>query len=112
MEVALSSHKSMVIAALLDPSGEVPQPIESEARGRIEMVFHIGHVLHGAIFFDVPPLFPALEEVGEELLLHFGPFCLLEGGNIILIVNLEDMLKVLPPPGASVISSILERVFR
>ena len=75
------------------------------------MVFHIGHVLHGAIFFDVPPLL-ALEELGEELLLHFGPFCLLEGGNIILIVNLEDMLKVFPPPGALIIGSIPQRVFR
>ena len=59
------------------------------------------------VFFDVPPLFLALEEVGEELLLHFGPFYLLEGGDIMLIVSLQDMLKVLPPPGALIISSIL-----
>ena len=111
MEVALSSHHSMIIAALFDPSGKVLQPIESEACGCIEMVFHIGHVLHGAIFFDVPPLL-MLEEVGEELLLHFGPFHLLEGGDIILIVNLEDMLKDFPPPGTFIISSILQRVFR
>ena len=58
------------------------------------------------VFFDVPPLFLALEEVDEELL-HFGPFHLLAGGDIILIVRLEDMLKVLPPPGTLIISSIL-----
>ena len=76
------------------------------------MVSHIGHVLHGVILFDVPPLLLVLEEVGEELLLHFGPFHLLEGGDIMPIVNLEDMLKVFPPPSALIISGILQRVFR
>ena len=76
------------------------------------MVFHIGHVLYGAILFDVPPLLLVLEEVGEELLLHFGPFRLLEGGDIMPIVNLEDMLKVFPPPGTLVIRGVLQRVFR
>ena len=79
---------------------------------RIEMIFHIGHVFHGVIFFDVPPLLLVLEEVGKELLLHFGPFCLLEGGDIMPIVNLEDMLKVFPPPGALIFRSIPQRVFR
>ena len=66
------------------------------------MVFHIGHAFYGTIFFDVPPLLSALEEVCEEFLFHFGPFRLLEGSDIMFIVNFEDMLKVLPQPGAPI----------
>ena len=102
----------MVIAPLFDPSGEVPEPIESEARGCIEMIFHVGHVYHGVIFFDVPPLLLVLEEVGKELLLHLEPFHLLEGGDIMLIVDLEHMLEIFPPPGTPVFGGIPQRVFR
>ena len=76
------------------------------------MVFHIGNELYGAIFFDVPPLLLALEDVGEELLLHFGQFCLLEGGDIMPILDLEGMLRVLSPPCTPVIRGVLCRVFR
>ena len=86
--------------------------MESEARGHIKMVFHIGHVSHGMIFFDVPPLLLALEEVGKEFLLHFEPFHLLEGGDIMLIVDLEHMLKIFSPPSAPVPGGIPKRVFR
>ena len=76
------------------------------------MVFHIGHVVHGMIFFDVPLLLLALEEVGKEFILHFGPFHLLEGGNIMFIVDLEHMLKIFSSPGTPIPRGISQRVFR
>ena len=53
-----------------------------------------------------------LDEMFEELVLQFSPLRLLEGGEIVLVVGLEDMLKVLPPSGALIASDILYRVFR
>ena len=108
MEVTLS----VIIAAQFDSSSEVPQPIESEARGCIELVFHIGYVFHGVIFFDAQHLFLVQKEVGEEFFFHLGPFHPLEGGNIMFIINLEGMLKVLPPPSTPIFGSPLLRVTR
>ena len=71
------------------------------------MLFHVGHILEGVVFLDAPPLILALDEMFEELVLQFSPLCLLEGGEIVLVVGLEDMLKVLPPSSTLIVSDIL-----
>ena len=73
----------------------------------MEMLFHVGHILKGVIFLNAPPLILVLEEMLEELFLQFSPICLLEGGKIVHVVGLEDMLKVLPPSGTLIVSGIL-----
>ena len=78
----------------------------------MEMLFHVGHIKEGVVFLDVLPLLLALGEMIKEPGLQTIPFRLLEGGAIVLLIGLEDMLKVLPPSGAPIISDILQRVFR
>ena len=73
----------------------------------MEMLFHVGHILEGVVFFDAPPLILALDEMFEELVLQFSPLHLLQEGEIVLVVGLEDVLKVLPPSGALIVSDIL-----
>ena len=73
----------------------------------MEMFFHVGHILEGVVFLDVPPLFLALEEMFKELVPHSNPVHLLEGGKIVLILGLQDMLKVLPPSGVPIMNNIL-----
>ena len=96
MEEALLSHQSMVIASRFDPSREVLQSVKSE------LLLHKWHVIKGALLLEAQHLLLEWEEVGAELLLHLHPFCLLKGGNIMPIVDLESMLKVLLPPYAPV----------
>ena len=96
MEVALSSHQSMVVAPQLYPRHEIPQPIESEARGPPELLLYVGHVINWASFLDAQHLL-VWDEVGEELISHPYPFHLLKGGDIMPVVDLEGMLKVLFP---------------
>ena len=79
----------------------------NDAGGGMEMLFHVGHILEGVVFFDAPPLILVLEEMFKELVLQFGPIHLLEGGEIVLVVGLEDMLKVLPPSCTLIVSDIL-----
>ena len=102
MEEALLSHQSMVIASRFDPSHEVLQSVKSEARGPPELLLHKWHVIKGALLLEAQHLLLEWEEVGTELLLHLHPFCLLKGGNIMPIVDLESMLKVLLLPHAPV----------
>ena len=59
----------MTIAPLLYPSSKVPEPIEAEARGPLEMFFNACHVIHWAPFLDAQCLLLVLEEMHEELFL-------------------------------------------
>ena len=68
MEVALSSHQSVVITAQFYPSSEVSSSIKSEAHGPTELLFHKGHVFHGVTLFDAQHLLLAWKEVGEKFL--------------------------------------------
>ena len=73
----------------------------------MEMLFHVGHILEGVVFLDAPPLILLLDEMFKELLFQISPLCLLEGGLIVFVVGLEDMIKVLPPSSALIVSDIL-----
>ena len=71
------------------------------------MLFHVGHILEGVIFLNALPLILVLEEMFEELVPQFSPLCLLEGGVIVVVIGLEDMIKVLPSSGTLIVSDIL-----
>ena len=97
MEVALLSHQSMVVAPRLYPCHKILQPIEAEARGPPELLLYVWHVIHWAPFLDAQCLLLVWEEVCEEFISQPYPLCLLIGGSIIPVVDLEHMLKVLFP---------------
>ena len=78
----------------------------------MEMLFHVGHVLEGVIFFDAPPLILVPEEMFKELVPHLILLHLLEGGEIVLVICLEDMIEVLLPSLAPILGDILYRVLR
>ena len=98
MEVALLSHQSVVVAPRLYPHCKILQSIEAEARGPPELLLYVRHVIHWAPFLDAQCLLLMREEVREEFISQPYPLCLLIGGGIILVVDLEHMLKVLLPP--------------
>ena len=87
----------MIIAPLLYPASETPQVLQMEAHGLIKMVFDVGHKVHRASFFEAQGFLLILEEVFEKLVLGPRPFCLLEGGNVKLVIEPEHMLQVLLP---------------
>ena len=97
MKVALLSHQSMVVAPRLYPCSKISQPIEVEARGPPELLLYVQHVIHWAPFLDAQCLLLVQEEVCEEFISQPYPLCLLIGGDVILVVDLEHMLKVLFP---------------
>ena len=102
MEVALLSHQSMVVAPKLYPRCKVSQPIEVEARGPPELLLYVRHVIHWAPFLDAQCLLLVQEELCEEFISQPYPLCLLIGGSVIHVVDLEHMLKVLFPSHAMV----------
>ena len=112
VELALPSYHSMIVAAPFYPPCEVTEPLQLDASGGMELPFHVGHILEGVIFLNAPPLILALEKMFKDLVSQLIPFCLLEGGDIVLIIGLEDMFEVLLPPLAPIIGDILQRVFR
>ena len=97
MDVALLSHQSMVVAPWLYPCHKILQPIEVEARGPPELLLYVWHVIHWAPFLDAQCLLFVREEVCEEFISQPYPLCLLIGGGVIPVVDLEHMLKVLFP---------------
>ena len=90
----------MIIAPPLYPASETPEAIQVEASGLIKMVLDVGHKVHRKCFFEGQGFILILEEVVKELLLDPRPFHLLKGGNVEFVVDLEDMLQVLPPTTA------------
>ena len=97
MEVALLSHQSVVVVPRLYPCRKIFQPIKAEARGSPELLLYVWHVIHWAPFLDAQCLLLVQEEVCEEFISQPYPLCLLIRGNVILVVDLEHMLKVLFP---------------
>ena len=87
----------MIIAPLLYPASETAEALQVEAHGLIKMVFNAGHKFHRASFFEAQGFLLILEEVFKKLVLEPCPFCLLEGGNVKLVIDLEHMLQVLLP---------------
>ena len=90
----------MIIAPPLYPASEAPEAIQVEAGSLMKMVLDVGHKVHWTCFFEGQGFILILEEVVEELLLDPCPFCLLKGGNIEFVVDLEDMPQVLLPTTA------------
>ena len=66
----------------------------------MKMVLDVGHKVHQTGFFEGQGFLLILEEVVKEPLLNPRPFCLPKGGNAEFVVDLEDMLQVLPPTTA------------
>ena len=91
----------MIIAPPLYPASEAPKTIQVEAGGLMKMVLDVGHKVHQTCFFEGQDFILILEEVVKELLLDPRPFCLLKGGNVEFVVDLEDMLQVLLPTTAA-----------
>ena len=102
MEVALLSHQSVVVAPRLYPHHKISQPIEVEARGPPELLLYVRHVIHWAPLLDAQCLLLVQEEVCEEFISQPYPLCLLIGGDVILVVDIEHMLKVLFPSHTTV----------
>ena len=105
MEVALLSHQSVVVAPWLYPCHKILQPIQVEAHGPPELLLYVWHVIHWAPFLEAQCLLLVQEEVCEEFISQPYPLCLLIGGDVILVVDLEHMLKVLFPSCAMVFGS-------
>ena len=110
MEVALLSHQSVVVAPRLYPFRKISQHIEAEAHGPPELLLYVQHVIHWAPFLDAQCLLLVWEEVCEEFISQPYPLCLLIGGGVIPVVDLEHMLKVLFPSRAMVFGSQLCRI--
>ena len=91
----------MIIAPPLDPAGENYKAIQVEAGGLIEEVLEVGHKVHWMGLLEDQGFLLIPEEVVKEPLLNPHPFCLPKGGNAELVVDLEDMLQVLPPTTAT-----------
>ena len=92
MEVALLSHQSMVVAPQLYPRHKILQPIETEARGPPELLLYVWHVIDWAPLLDAQCLLLVQEEVCKEFISQSYPFCLLIGGDVMPVVDLEHML--------------------
>ena len=97
MEVALLSHQSMVVAPRLYPLCKTLESIEAEARGPPELLLYVRHVIHWAPILDAQCLLLVQEEVCEEFISQPYLLSLLIGGDVILVVDLEHMLKVFFP---------------
>ena len=97
MEVALLSHQSVIVTPWLYPCRKILQPIEAEARGPPELLLYVRHVIPWAPFLDAQCLLLVWEEVCEEFISQPYPLCLLIKRGVILVVDLEHMLKVLFP---------------
>ena len=100
----------MITAPPLYSACETPKAIQVEAGGLIKKVLDIGHEVHWAVFFEGQSFLLMGEEVVEEPLLDPHPFCLLKGGNAEFVIDLKDMLQVLPPTTAAKLRCQLHRI--
>ena len=72
-ELPLLSYYPVEVAPWLDPASIGFQAGDLQTSNPLEMVLHVGHVVHGIGLFEGPPLLLALKEVVEEPLLHLRP---------------------------------------
>ena len=98
LEATLLSYYPMIVAPPLDPPCEVPKAIQVEAGGLVKEVLDVGHKVRWTGLLNLQGFLLVLEEVDKELLLDLGPVSLCKVVHIVLIVDLEDVFKVLPPP--------------
>ena len=76
------------------------------------MLLHVGHILEGVIFLYAPPLVLVLEEMFKDFVPQLIPLRFLEGGKVVFIIGLKNMVEVLSPSLAPIIGDTLKRVFR
>ena len=82
-----------------------------EARGPPELLFHQRHEVQWGPLFDAQCFLLMWEEVFKESILYSCPFSLPVGDlYVVLIVDLDHMLKVFPPPAAAEICRQQRRV--
>ena len=112
VELAFPGYNSMVVATWLDPPCKLAQSLKSDTSEGLELMLHVGHVLEWLLFFDSLPLLLALPKIVEELGLQLIPILLLAGGVVVPVEASEDVVQVLPPPCAPVISEVPQRVSR
>ena len=101
LEVTLLSYYPMIVAPLLDPPCEAPEAIQVDASGLIKDVLDVGHKVQWMSLLKLQGFLLVLEEVIKEPLLDPGPVQLCKVVDIVFIVDLEDMLQVLPPSTTS-----------
>ena len=101
-------YNSMVVATWLDPPCKLTQSLESDTGECLKLALHVGHVLEWLLFFDSLPLLLSLPEIVEELI----PILLLAEEVVVQVEAPEDVVQVLPPPCAPVISEVPQRVSR
>ena len=100
LKVTLSSYYPMIVAPLLDPPCEAPKAIQVDASGLIKEVLDVGHKVQWTGLLKLQGFLLVLEEVVKEPLLDPGPVRLCKVVDTVFIVDLEDMLQVLPPSTA------------
>ena len=96
----------MVVATRLDPPCKLAQSLESDTGDLQELMLHVGHVLKWPLFFDGLPLMLALPQVVEELEPQLLPFCLYAGGVVVQVEAPENVVQVLLPPLAPIVSKV------
>ena len=100
LKATLSSYSPVIIAPPLDPMCEAPEAIQVEAGGLIKEVLDVDHKVQRTGLLKLQGFLLMLDEVVKEPLLGPGPFRLRKVVDAVLIVDLEDMLQVLPPSTA------------
>ena len=91
----------MIIARPLDPPGEAPEAIQVDAGGLIKEVLDVGHKVQQTGLLNLQGFLLVLEKEVKEPFLDLGPVCLCEVVHVILVIDLQNVFKVLPPPTAA-----------
>ena len=95
----------MKITPPLDPQGEFQVFMQMDACGSIELLRNEGHVFQRGLFFDNYRFGPFWGETVKEEFPDPHLLSIPEGAlKIMLVIDLEHMFKVLPPPTAMVLS--------
>ena len=100
VKLAFLGYYPMVVASRLYPPCVLTQSLESYTGERVEVIFHVDHVLEWLLLLNALPLLLVLGEVIEEPSLQFVPLLILAGGAVILIEPPEDVVEVFLTPGA------------
>ena len=101
VELPSLGHHTVVIPAAFYPSSAFSQPLKPYSGSSIKLLLDIRHISEGIILLNSSPLLLVWEKVIKELVPYLVPPGLLKGGEIVLIVCLEDAFQVLLPPLAS-----------
>ena len=88
----------MIVAPPLDPSCEASEAIQMEVGGLVKEVLDVGHEVQWMGLLNLQGFLLVLEEEVKEPFLDPGPVCLGEIVHIILVIDLQNVFEVLPPP--------------